>query len=33
VSATPERESADEVKRRIDETRARLRSQVPPRED
>jgi hypothetical protein len=31
--ATPERESAAEVKRRLDETRTRLRSQVPPRED
>jgi hypothetical protein len=31
--ATPERESAAEVKRRLDETRARLRREVPPRED
>jgi hypothetical protein len=31
--ATPERTSAAEVKRRLDETRTRLRSQVPPRED
>jgi hypothetical protein len=29
----PERESADEVKRRLDETRKRLRSQIPPRTD
>jgi hypothetical protein len=28
-----ERESAAEVKRRLDETRARLRRQIPPRED
>jgi hypothetical protein len=26
-------ESADEVKRRLDETHARLRSQIPPRAD
>jgi hypothetical protein len=32
-ASTPERESADEVKRRLDETRARLRDQIPPRED
>jgi hypothetical protein len=25
--------SADEVKRRLDETRSRLRSQIPPRQD
>lgn len=30
---TPERESAEEVKRRLDQTRARLRRQVPPRAD
>jgi hypothetical protein len=28
-----ERESAEEVKRRLDETRARLRRQIPPRDD
>jgi hypothetical protein len=28
-----ERESAEEVKRRLDETRARLRRQIPPPED
>jgi len=28
-----ERTSADEVKRRLDETRARLRSEIPPRSD
>jgi hypothetical protein len=28
-----ERQSADEVKRRLDETRARLRRQIPPRDD
>jgi hypothetical protein len=31
--AAVEHESADEVKRRLDETRARLRSQIPPRAD
>jgi hypothetical protein len=30
---TSEHESAAEVKHRLDETRARLRSQIPPRED
>jgi hypothetical protein len=30
---TPEHESADEVKRRLDETRKRLRKQIPPRKD
>jgi hypothetical protein len=30
---SPEPESAEEVKRRLDETRARLRSQIPPRQD
>jgi hypothetical protein len=33
VPATAERQSADELKRRLDETRARLRSQIPPRDD
>jgi hypothetical protein len=33
VITPPQRESADEVKRRLDQTRARLRSQIPPRED
>jgi hypothetical protein len=32
-SATPEQESADEVKRRLDQTRTRLRSQIPPPDD
>jgi hypothetical protein len=30
---TPEQASATEVKRRLDETRARLRSEIPPRQD
>jgi hypothetical protein len=29
----PEQASAAEVKRRLDETRARLRSEIPPRQD
>jgi hypothetical protein len=29
----PERESAEEIKRRLDQTRARLRRQVAPRAD
>jgi hypothetical protein len=29
----PERASADEVKRRLDETRERLRREIPPREE
>ena len=33
ASATPEQESADEVKRRLDQTRTRLRSQIPPPDD
>jgi hypothetical protein len=33
VAAAPERESSDEVKRRLDETRVRLRTQIPPPED
>jgi hypothetical protein len=33
VAPAPEQESADEVKRRLDETRERLRSQIPPRAD
>jgi hypothetical protein len=31
--ATPEQASATEVKRRLDDTRARLRSEIPPRQD
>jgi hypothetical protein len=33
ADSTAERESADEVKRRLDQTRTRLRDQIPPRED
>jgi hypothetical protein len=30
---TPEQASADEAKRRLDQTRARLRSEIPPKTD
>jgi hypothetical protein len=33
VTTAGERKSADEVVRRLDETRTRLRSEIPPRED
>ena len=33
VAPAPEHESAAEVKRRLDETRERLRTQIPPRAD
>jgi hypothetical protein len=33
ASVTPEQESAEGVKLRLDQTRARLRSEIPPRRD
>jgi hypothetical protein len=33
VRSAAEQESADEVKRRLDETHARLRREIPPKSD